>query len=89
MSANDYECVVSYNPKLRVSEYEGLFYVEMQRIPPAMISSSMYLWEPIPNFKLYGTKCEAETVMNNLIKLDFKQQVQAKCLDGDILRKIL
>lgn len=72
---------VSYNPKLRVSEYEGLFYVEMQRMPQMMISSSMNLWEPIPDFKLYETKDEAIKVMDNMIKSEFKQYVDAICLD--------
>lgn len=68
---------VSYQPNLRVKQYENEFYIEMQVIPRAMASSSSYPWQPIPHFKLYKRKTDAIKVMKRMIKEKFTQNVEA------------
>ena len=71
--------LVDYTPELRVTEFAGKYYVEMDECLQAMPSNHIGgHWTHIPGFKLYDTRFEAEQKMQQLIDSNFK--ISASCI---------
>ncbi len=77
-----YNKMIDYKPKLRVSQFSNKFFVEFDKIETVIISSQIGgNWTPVPNFKLYETRDEALSVMNNLIENNFTMSVNSLCIE--------